>query len=108
MELAAKKCVSCEGGMPPATRDEAAILLKQINAWTLSGDSRWISKEFKFKDFAEALAFTDKVGEIAESEGHHPDIQLSWGKVVVELTTHAIKGLSENDFIVAAKIDKIA
>ncbi len=108
MELAQKKCVSCEGGMPPATRDEATILLKQINGWTLSGDSRWISKEFKFKDFAEALAFTDKVGAIAEEEGHHPDIQLSWGKVVVELTTHAIKGLSENDFILAAKIDKIA
>lgn len=107
MELSAKKCVSCEGGMPPATRDEAAILLKQINGWTLSGDSRWISKEFKFKDFAEALVFTDKVGAIAESEGHHPDIQLSWGKVTVELTTHAIKGLSENDFILAAKIDKL-
>lgn len=108
MELAQKKCVACEGGMPPATRDEATILLKQINRWTLSGDARWISKEFKFKDFAEALAFTDKVGAIAEEEGHHPDIQLSWGKVIIELTTHAIKGLSENDFIIAAKIDKIA
>jgi 4a-hydroxytetrahydrobiopterin dehydratase len=107
MELAAKKCVSCEGGMPPATRDEAEILLKQVNGWTLSGDARWISKEFKFKDFAEALAFTEKVGALAESEGHHPDIQLSWGKVVVELTTHAIKGLSENDFIIAAKIDQM-
>jgi 4a-hydroxytetrahydrobiopterin dehydratase len=94
--------------MPPCTRDEATILLKQINGWTLSGDARWISKEFKFKDFAEALAFTDKVGAIAEADGHHPDIQLSWGKVVIELTTHAIKGLSENDFIIAAKIDKIA
>jgi 4a-hydroxytetrahydrobiopterin dehydratase len=94
--------------MAPLTRDEAQILLKQLLGWTLSGDARWISKEFKFKDFAEALAFTDKVGAIAESEGHHPDLQLSWGKVVVELTTHNIKGLSENDFIVAAKVDKIA
>lgn len=107
-ELAQKKCVACESGMPPLTRDEAALLLKQIPSWTLSGDSRWISKEFKFKDFKEALAFTDKVGAIAESEGHHPDIQLSWGKVVVELTTHNIKGLSENDFIVAAKLDQSA
>ena len=82
-------------------------LLKQIDGWTLSGDARWISKEFKFKDFKEALAFTDRVGAIAESEGHHPDIQFGWGKATIELTTHAIKGLSENDFILAAKIDKI-
>lgn len=93
--------------MPPLTRDEAQILMKQLSGWTLSGDARWISKEFKFKDFKEALTFTDKLGAIAESEGHHPDIQLSWGKVVVELTTHAIKGLSENDFIIAAKTDAL-
>ena len=91
--------------MAPLVRDEAQILLKQLKAWTLSGDARWISKEFKFADFKEALAFTDKVGAIAEEDGHHPDIQLSYGKVVVELTTHNIKGLSENDFIIAAKID---
>ena len=108
MDLTQKKCVACEGGQPPATRDEAEILMKQLKGWTLSGDARWISKEFKFKDFAEALAFTDKVGAIAEGDGHHPDIQLSWGKVVIELTTHAIKGLSENDFIIAAKVDAIA
>ncbi len=108
MDLAQKKCVACESGMPPLSRDEAMILMKQLQGWTLSGDARWISKEFKFKDFKEALAFTDKVGAIAEDEGHHPDIQLSWGKVIVELTTHNIKGLSENDFIVAAKVDKIA
>lgn len=106
-ELAQKKCVACEGGMAPFNRDEATVLMKQLNGWTLSGDARWISKEFKFKDFAEALAFTDKIGAIAESEGHHPDIQLSWGKVIVELTTHAIKGLSQNDFIIAAKIDEL-
>jgi 4a-hydroxytetrahydrobiopterin dehydratase len=106
-DLAQRKCVACEGGVPPLTRDEAQMLMKQLQGWTLSGDDRWISKEFKFKDFKEALAFTDAVGAIAEGDGHHPDIQLSWGKVVVELTTHAIKGLSENDFIIAAKIDKI-
>ena len=107
-DLTQKKCVACEGNQAPYVRDEAEVLLKQINGWTLSGDARWVSKEFKFKDFAEALAFTDKVGAIAESEGHHPDLQLSWGKVVVELTTHAIKGLSENDFILAAKIDTVS
>jgi 4a-hydroxytetrahydrobiopterin dehydratase len=106
-ELAQKKCVACEGNVAPFNREEAEVLLKQLNAWTLSGDARWISKDFKFKDFAEALAFVDKVGAIAEGEGHHPDIQLSWGKAAVELTTHAIKGLSENDFIMAAKIDKL-
>lgn len=104
-ELAQKKCVACEGNVAPFNKEESQVLLKQLNAWTLSGDSRWLSKEFKFKDFKEALAFVDKVGAIAEEEGHHPDIQLSWGKAIVELTTHAIKGLSENDFILAAKID---
>lgn len=104
-ELSQKKCVACEGGTAPLNRTEAEVLIKQLNGWRLSGDARWISKEFKFKDFAHALAFTNKVGEIAESEGHHPDLQISWGKVVIELTTHAIKGLSQNDFIIAAKID---
>ncbi|HTR18695.1 MAG TPA: 4a-hydroxytetrahydrobiopterin dehydratase [Candidatus Paceibacterota bacterium] len=106
-ELAQKKCVACEGTETPFTKEEADVLMKQLNGWTLSGDVRWISKEFKFKNFREALQFTDKVGAIAEEEGHHPDIQLSWGKVIVELTTHAIKGLSENDFILAAKIDSL-
>ncbi|MDR3571429.1 MAG: 4a-hydroxytetrahydrobiopterin dehydratase [Candidatus Pacebacteria bacterium] len=106
-ELAQKKCVACEGNVAPFNREEAQVLLKQLHAWTLSGDARWISKDFTFKDFAEALAFVNKVGAIAEAEGHHPDIQLSWGKVAVELTTHAIKGLSENDFILAAKIDQL-
>ena len=104
-ELAQKKCVACEGTTAPFNREEAEVLLKQLKSWILSGDARWLSKEFKFKNFKEALEFTDKVGAIAEEEGHHPDIQLSWGKVIIELTTHAIKGLSENDFILAAKID---
>ena len=106
-DLAQKKCVACEGGTAPLNRTEAEVLIKQVNGWTLSGDARWVSKEFTFKDFAEGLKFVDAVGAIAEEEGHHPDIQLSWGKVVIELTTHAIKGLSENDFILAAKIDKL-
>lgn len=106
-DLAAKVCVACEGGVPPLSKEQAKQLSAQIQGWTVSGDSKWLSKEFKFKDFKEALAFTNKVGEIAEKEGHHPDIVLSWGKVVIELTTHAIQGLSENDFILAAKIDQL-
>jgi len=104
-ELAAMKCEACEGGVAPLVREESEVLLKQLNDWRLSGDARWLSKEFTFKDFKDALAFVDTVGAIAEQEGHHPDIQLSWGKAVIELTTHAIKGLSNNDFILAAKID---
>jgi 4a-hydroxytetrahydrobiopterin dehydratase len=106
-ELAQKKCVACEGMVDPFVREEAEVLLKQVQEWKLSDDAKSISKAFTFKDFAEALAFTNKVGAIAEEEGHHPDIELAWGKVVVYLTTHAIKGLSENDFILAAKIDQL-
>lgn len=105
--LAQKKCVACEGFETPLDREEAEVLLRQINAWKLSDDSKHISKEFKLKNFAEALAFTNKIGAIAEEEGHHPDLELSWGRVGVSLTTHAIKGLSENDFILAAKIDEL-
>ena len=115
MDLAQKKCVACEGFETPFDREEAEVLLKELNGspdakgsgWRLSDDARQISKEFKFKNFADALAFTNKIGAIAEGEGHHPDIELSWGRVGVSLTTHAIKGLSENDFILAAKIDNI-
>ena len=107
MELAQKHCVPCEGGMPPLPRAQTEAFAKQLNGWTLSGDARWVSKEFKFKDFAEAMKFANSIAGIAEAEGHHPDLMVSWGKVTVELTTHAIKGLSENDFILAAKIDKI-
>lgn len=106
-DLAAKKCVACEGGVAPLNRTEAEVLLKQVNGWALSEDAKTIAKRFAFKDFAQALAFVDKVGAIAEEEGHHPDIELSWGKAAVSLTTHAIGGLSENDFILAAKIDRI-
>lgn len=107
MDLAQKKCVACEGGVAPLNKKEAEVLLKQVNGWTLSGDARWLSKESKFKNFKEAMGFANKITDIAEAEGHHPDLQISWGKVVIELTTHAIKGLSENDFILAAKIDRI-
>ena len=107
MELTQKVCVACEGDVPPLNKIEAEVLLKQIPGWNVSEDGKLLSREFKFKDFAEALAFTNKIGAIAESEGHHPDLELGWGRVGIRLTTHAIKGLSENDFIVAAKISAI-
>ncbi|MBI5470041.1 4a-hydroxytetrahydrobiopterin dehydratase [Candidatus Kaiserbacteria bacterium] len=107
-DLVQKKCVACEAGMSAFTRAEAEALMAQVPGWELDADARSISKTFKFKDFAQALEFVNNVGAIAESEGHHPDIEFGWGKAKISLTTHAIKGLSENDFILAAKIDKIA
>lgn len=106
-DLVQKKCVACEGFETPLTEVEANVLMKQIPGWSLAPDVKSISKNFSFKNFAQALQFTNEVGAIAESEGHHPDITLGWGKVGVSLTTHAIKGLSENDFIVAAKINEL-
>jgi len=93
--------------MPPATKEEAEKLIRRVVGWKLSGDGKHISKEFKFENFLEAMGFANKITAIAEEEGHHPDLSIGWGRVGVELTTHAIKGLSENDFILAAKIDKI-
>lgn len=91
--------------MPPLNKIEAEVLLKQVPGWSLNEDTAHISREYTFKDFKKALAFVNGVGAIAEEEGHHPDVALSWGRVEIRLTTHAIKGLSENDFILAAKID---
>ncbi len=107
MELAKKKCVPCEVGGVPLLREEAKTLLAQVHGWNLSADALHIAKEFIFKDFAGAMAFAVQIGKIAETEGHHPDLQVSWGKVGVILWTHAVGGLSENDFILAAKIDAI-
>lgn len=106
-ELIQKKCVPCEVGGSALTLDEARTLLAQVPQWTLATDAKQITREFSFKDFAEALAFANKIGEIAEAEGHHPDLTVSWGKVGVSLSTHAVSGLSENDFILAAKINQI-
>ncbi len=93
--------------MPPLSRPEAEKLLGELSEWTLWPDASTISKSFKFKNFKEAFAFAAKVTDIAEEEGHHPDLSISWGRVEIELSTHAIGGLSENDFILAAKIDNI-
>ncbi len=101
-----KKCVPCEGGVKPLTPDEyGAFLRTELNGW-IAVDEKKLEKQYKFKNFKEALGFVNKVGELAESEGHHPDINLhGWSKVKLTLMTHAIDGLSENDFIMASKID---
>ena len=110
-DLSEMKCVACEGGIPPLSREEAERFLNDLPAgsgWRLSEDAKKISREFAFKNFREAVAFVDRVADIAEQEGHHPDIKIfSYKKVLIELSTHAIGGLSQNDFILAAKIGKM-
>ncbi|MBI2653678.1 4a-hydroxytetrahydrobiopterin dehydratase [Candidatus Woesearchaeota archaeon] len=103
MYLTQKKCVPCEAGTPPLEESKINELLKQIPMWTLKEGHLY--KKFKFKNFVEAMKFVNSVAEIAEQEQHHPDFSVHYNKVEIELWTHAIKGLSENDFIVAAKID---
>lgn len=106
-DLISKKCVACEGGTPLLDPMVIAELRKQIhNNWNVEGDKK-LSRSFKFGDFKEAISFVNRVAVIAEEEQHHPDIFVSYSRVNIELTTHAISGLSENDFIVAAKIDEI-
>ena len=105
MELTKKKCKPCEGGMPPLNEGEIENLLKHVDGWHVE-DNR-LTKQFNFTDFREAMGFVNKIAEIAESEGHHPDIMIHYSQVNIELWTHAINGLSENDFIVAAKIDEL-
>ncbi len=109
MDLAQKKCVPCEGGTPPMQPEEALKLQQQVKDWRLLtlNSVHTIEKRFKFNDFAEAMRFVNKVAALAEEEGHHPDIRINWNKVALQLTTHAIHGLSENDFIMAAKIDRL-
>ena len=104
-ELTQKKCKACEGAVDPLKKEEVSAYLEKIDNWDAT--EKEISKIFEFKNFQEALGFVNKVGEIAENEGHHPDIFLhSYKKVKISLSTHAIDGLSENDFIVAAKIEQ--
>src|ERR1035437_7793741 len=105
--LSNRRCVPCEGGTKPLDHEESEALLHEINGWKLLNDSA-IEKTFEFKNFGDAIVFVNKVGEIAEKEGHHPDINLqNWRYVTLHLSTHAIDGLSDNDFILAAKIDNI-
>ena len=104
-ELAGKKCVPCVGGVPPLTGDEIAELLPQLDGWTVE-EQHHLCKKIDFPDFAGALSAVNTIGAIAEQQGHHPDLHLSWGKVTVEMWTHKINGLTESDFILAAKIDQ--
>lgn len=106
-DLTSKRCVPCEGGVAPLTPAEIKPYLAQISAeWHVEDDKK-IEREFTFRDFNEAITFVNKVADLAEEEGHHPDFDIHYNRVEVELTTHAIGGLSENDFILAAKIDRL-
>ncbi len=106
-DLTHKKCVACEGGIPPLGKEGAEMYLPQVPEWKPNADFSAIVREFGFADFREAMVFIGSVADLAESEGHHPDIHIFYNRVKLELSTHAIGGLSENDFILAAKIDKI-
>lgn len=105
-DLAAKQCVPCQGGVPALKGTAVAALLPQLDGWTVDNEHD-LNKTFAFPDFVSALAFANKVGELAEREGHHPDIYLTWGKVGIKIWTHKIDGLTESDFILAAKIDAL-
>jgi len=106
--LAQRKCVPCEGGVPRLTREECRPLLAELPNWNLSEDATKVHRCWVAQDFMEAIRFFDEVAKLAEEEGHHPDLHLTgYRQVTVEIMTHAIGGLSENDFILAAKIDLI-
>jgi 4a-hydroxytetrahydrobiopterin dehydratase len=105
-ELAAKTCVPCKGGVPPLKGEELQVLAKQVTGWNVVNEHH-LEKTYSFPDFARALAFVNRVGELAEQQGHHPDIHLSWGRVGIQTWTHKIDGLTESDFILAAKIDRL-
>jgi 4a-hydroxytetrahydrobiopterin dehydratase len=106
--LVTKSCTPCRGGIPPLTPPEAENLLVHAPEWALLDDAHRIERTFRFRNFREALAFVLQVGELAENEGHHPDVSFGWGYTTVSLRTKKIKGLHENDFIMAAKIDRLA
>lgn len=106
-ELALKECIPCQGGVPPLKGRELNELLDKLGGGWQVVDEHRLEKEYRFTDFRSALAFTNRVGELAEAQGHHPDIRLSWGKVKLILWTHKIGGLTESDFILAAKADTL-
>ena len=109
-DLSKKKCIPCDGGIPGFDITEIHKYLKMVDGWEVTANDDkiyYLVKEFKFKNFLESKNFVNKVGEIAEDEGHHPDIWFGWGYAKIKIFTHAIKGLHESDFVLAAKIDKI-
>jgi len=109
-KLYQKKCLACDGNTLPFDTSEIHKYLKKIDDWDVKKNSKknhYLEKKFKFKNFIESQRFVNKVGSIAEAEGHHPDINFGWGYAKIEIFTHAIEGLAESDFILAAKIDQI-
>lgn len=106
-ELSSMQCVPCRGGVPPLQGDEIKRLLAQVNGWEVVSEHH-LQKNYGFSNFREALEFVNRVGELAEEQGHHPDICFGWGKVEITIWTHKIDGLTESDFILAAKIDKLS
>ena len=109
-DLADKKCIPCEGGIPSFDLSEIHMYLKKVDGWDVKSDDNktyYLIKDFKFKNFLESQLFVNKIGELAEKENHHPDIWFGWGYAKIKIFTHAIKGLHESDFVLAAKIDKI-
>ena len=109
-DLAKKKCIPCEGNIPAFEKSEIHKYLKKVDGWDVKNDSNnsyYLFKEFKFKNFVESQNFVNKVGDLAEKENHHPNIFFGWGYCKIKIFTHAIKGLAESDFILAAKIDKL-
>ncbi len=107
MSLSKKECVPCKGGVPPLKGEELEKLEKQVDGWDVV-EEHHITKTYKFSDFVKVLAFVNRVGDVAEEQGHHPDIYLTWGKVRITMCTHKIDGLTESDFILAARIDEIS
>jgi len=108
MDLTKKKCVPCEGGVPALHAGQVSTMLPQLSGWSVDMEPGELRKAYKFADFKETMAFVERLAELAELEGHHPDFCVRYDRLDVVLTTHAIGGLSENDFIVAAKIDRLA
>ncbi|MES2961638.1 MAG: 4a-hydroxytetrahydrobiopterin dehydratase [Pseudomonadota bacterium] len=108
MKLKERKCAACTDGLKSFDRDMANEYMAGLKNWSISLDGKWILKEFKFKNFLEALEFVKKVAAIAEEEQHHPNIDFTWGYCKISIQTHKVDGLTENDFILAAKIDEIS
>ena len=107
-QLLAKKCLPCEGGVEPCSLDQATSQLAELPEWKVSENGKWISRKLTFKNFVETVECLNQIGRLAEEEQHHPDLHVTgYRHLTVELTTHAIDGLSENDFILAAKIDQL-
>ncbi len=106
--LTAKTCTPCQGGIPPLSLQEAELYIAETPGWILLDNATKIKRTFKLKDFRSAMEFAHRVGELAKEEGHHPDITFGWGYCRVVFQTHKINGLHENDFIMAAKVNKLA